>query len=370
MFDMNRREMLRRMMESGGFANGIPRSDAMAPAWSLPLLSMITAAAGLAAGSTSTGETLASSLSIPNTTVVSVPHHEHNPTIPLSGTIASCNNNATVVPTSLRRVVLDTASSGSSSVHIEAWLPDSRNEWLITTAGGGLGGCRDYATMRVSAPLDFASFGMNGGHNGSSYDAFLRKSEVIRDVGERAMHVQVEVAKEVVKQYYAHKTAYSYYVGCSTGVRQGLSSETLYPHNFDGMLVGAPGVEWVCIVGHWYTQAQRYGWPDVTSPRYVDLAQFRVINEKGVELFDAADGAENGYIDDSSRLRIKPQIFACGTGLLNTSGCLRNAQHVESVRLAYGLQVDGEGNIVSPLWNGVPTQRLDRNARNGSEVPR
>lgn len=259
---------------------------------------------------------LAKRVDLDNTTLVLVEHRLAGSNISLPGTIASCNNNFSKIPTNLCRIVFDTASSASSSVHIEAWLPDDWNGRLTTTGGGGLGGCIDYETMRNVASLGFASVGMNGGHNGSEYDQFLNKPEVIKDFGFRAMHVQAVVAKDLVKQYYSEPSSFTYYVGCSTGGRQGLSSAALYAEDFDGMVVGAPGVEWVRIVGQWYMQALRNGWPDVTAPAYVTLAQFRAINDKVVELFDRTDGVQDGYVDNPSQLRIDPQIFSCDAGLL------------------------------------------------------
>lgn len=57
------------------------------------------------------------------------------------------------------------------------------------------------------------------------------------------MHGSVELSKHIISEYYAPPTGiqYSYYASCSTGGRQGLREAQLYPQDFDGISVGAPG---------------------------------------------------------------------------------------------------------------------------------
>jgi feruloyl esterase len=217
----------------------------------------------------------AATISIPNTTLVYASHHLAGEVIPLPGTATSCGGltlNATITA-DLCRFVLDTTTSNSSSIHFEAWLPDDWNGRFLAAGGGGLGGCIDYSTVQNGASLGFASFGMNGGHNGSEgFHYFLHQPEVIIDFGHCAMHVQSVVGKALSQQYYGSASAFNYYVGCSTGGRQGFSTATYYPDDFDGMVLGTPGVEWIRIVTQWYLQAMRYGWPDVDSTEYVTRA--------------------------------------------------------------------------------------------------
>jgi len=54
------------------------------------------------------------------------------------------------------------------------------------------------------------------------------------------MHTGVVVGKEVTKQYYGTAHKKSYYLGCSTGGRQGFKAVQTYPNDFDGVVAGAP----------------------------------------------------------------------------------------------------------------------------------
>lgn len=83
------------------------------------------------------------------------------------------------------------------------------------------------------------------GHNASSASDGswgLNNPDAIINWAHRAMHGSVELSKTIVTEYYAQKEIqYSYYVSCSTGGRQGLREIQLYPDDFDGASVGAPG---------------------------------------------------------------------------------------------------------------------------------
>lgn len=191
---------------------------------------------------------------------------------------------------------------------------------------------------------------MNSGHNGSIniISAFLNHPEVIADFGWRAAHVEAILGKDLIKQFYGRDPEYNYFVGCSTAARQGLSTATLFPDDFDGMVLGAPSVEWVRIASAWYLQAQRYAWPNVNATAYVSYEQFAAIAQKTIELYDEVDGVKDGVLDDPTRIHLDPQIFACGNGIISPPLCLKNAQQVRSVRLAYEPMVDLEGHFVYP----------------------
>jgi feruloyl esterase len=50
------------------------------------------------------------------------------------------------------------------------------------------------------------------------------------------MHQSSVAARAVTQQYYGKEAYKNYYLGCSTGGRQGLASITLYPEDFDGVV--------------------------------------------------------------------------------------------------------------------------------------
>ncbi|KAF5693604.1 feruloyl esterase B precursor [Fusarium denticulatum] len=306
---------------------------------------------------------------LPNGTIASAQHHSVGDDISLPNTVASCGgpNFKANITADLCRIVVNVSTSDSSSVRIEAWLPDDWNKRLLATGTGGIGGCIDFPSVQNGAQLGFASFGTNTGHDGEQgFDFFLNQPEAINDFGHRGIHVEVVVAKQIVERYYGQQVSKSYYQGCSTGGRQGLHNAQLYPDDFDGILAGAPGIDWLHIVASKGILARRIGWPGLTSDAYVRPEQWKAIVAKQIELLDPLDGVEDGIIDNPAAHGFDPMILACGTGLFNSSLCLKPKQ-VASVRSAYEPLVDSEGNILYPGFAlGADTSVFSANQVNGT----
>ena len=80
------------------------------------------------------------------------------------------------------------------------------------------------------------------GHNGTRGTAFYESPEIVADFAYRSLHTGVVVGKELTKAYYEQDYTKSYYLGCSTGGRQGLKMVQDFPNDFDGVVAGAPAV--------------------------------------------------------------------------------------------------------------------------------
>jgi feruloyl esterase len=66
----------------------------------------------------------------------------------------------------------------------------------------------------------------------------------IDDFGYLAQHLAAVESKFVASQYYDARAHYSFWNGCSTGGRQGLMEAQRYPADFNGILAGAPALNW------------------------------------------------------------------------------------------------------------------------------
>ncbi|KAJ7148086.1 tannase and feruloyl esterase [Mycena crocata] len=100
---------------------------------------------------------------------------------------------------------------------------------FLATGNGGLGGCVDYPAMDYGASLHIATFGIDNGHDGNTGVPFLNHPEVINDFA---------------WPYYGAPAVRSYWLGCSTGARQETQAALKFPNDFDGILAGAPAVDW------------------------------------------------------------------------------------------------------------------------------
>jgi Tannase and feruloyl esterase len=66
----------------------------------------------------------------------------------------------------------------------------------------------------------------------------------IDDFGYLAQHLMAVESKVVIDQYYGIGAHYAFWNGCSTGGRQGLMEAQRYPKDFNGILAGAPALNW------------------------------------------------------------------------------------------------------------------------------
>ncbi len=85
----------------------------------------------------------------------------------------------------------------------------------------------------------------NMGHTGTSTrDATFGLDPQARiDWGYNAMDKVTVLAKALVTRFHGKAPAYSYYVGCSGGGRQGMMMSQRFPQHFDGVVSGAPILE-------------------------------------------------------------------------------------------------------------------------------
>ena len=152
----------------------------------------------------------------------------------------------------------------------------------------------------------------------------------------------------------------------SSTTTPGLQNAQLYPEDFDGILAGAPGIDWLHIVASKGILARRIGWPDLDSSAYVRPEQWKAIVAKQIEMFDPLDGVTDGIIDNPAAHSFDPATMACGTNVLNSSLCLK-PQQVASVRAAYEPLANSEGRIVYPGFNlGADTSVFSANQINGT----
>ncbi|KAF2640760.1 tannase and feruloyl esterase [Massarina eburnea CBS 473.64] len=326
-------------------------------------------------GLTTCQQVITSFNSIPSVSVLNATYLTNGTYIALPDLVPSCVSNGSKsanATNDLCRIVLNITTSASSTNRIEAWLPDDWNGRFLATGNGGIGGCIDYKNLQHGAGLGFATFGTNGGHDGQTgFEFFLNQNENVNDFGYRAIHAEAVTGKQVVETYYGRNASYNYYSGCSTGGRQGYEEAILYPEDFDGILMGSMGVDWLHVVASKGILVHRLGWPDLDSPSYVTAAQWSAIVEAQIKILDPLDGVTDGIIDNPTLHNIDPSIFACGTGILNSSVCLTGAQ-VNTVQEIYQPLANSSGHIVYPRFDlGADTSVFSVNTRiaNGTTVP-
>jgi hypothetical protein len=88
---------------------------------------------------------------IENSTSIAVSHHSKGEVLHLTNTVESCEGPAykTIITNDLCRVVVNVTTSATSTVRLEAWLPDEWNGRLLAVGTGeGGGGLVDVSIIR------------------------------------------------------------------------------------------------------------------------------------------------------------------------------------------------------------------------------
>ena len=213
----------------------------------------------------------------------------------------------------------------------EVWLPVAWNGKFQGVGNGGLGGYINYSAMTLAVARGYATAGTDGGHAGSPLDASwaLGHPELVEDFGHRGVHVVTVAAKAVAEAFYGTAPERSYFVGCSSGGKQGLTEVQRYPDDYDGAVVGAPAYFFthLSMASNWVAQALHED-PDSRIPP----ATLAVIADAVVARCDGLDGVRDGLLSDPRRCRFNPARLRCKGA--PSPACLTEAQ-VRGLRKIY-----------------------------------
>jgi pimeloyl-ACP methyl ester carboxylesterase len=98
-------------------------------------------------------------------------------------------------------------------------------------------------TLSPTLAHGWAVASQDGGHENSRLphpNAFYLERQAVIDHAYRSIDVTTQTAKFLVNAYYGRKPKRSYFVGCSTGGRQGMVFSQNFPDDYDGIVAGDP----------------------------------------------------------------------------------------------------------------------------------
>jgi feruloyl esterase len=232
-------------------------------------------------------------------------------------------------------------------VRFEVNLPANWNRRFYMHGNGGFAGENPESGPRPAIrgnalKQGFATVQTNTGHDAGNEPvaSFALDYQKRVDYAFRAVHMTVAEAKKIVAAYYGRAPAYSYWDGCSTGGRQGLISAQRFPDDFDGILAGAPVLNFVDTV----TQSLWNGL--VLSETPVSLAKLKLVSDATYARCDAKDGLKDGLIDDPRKCDFDPtrDVKQCAAGQ-DGDDCLTAAQSAVVKKIQDGLQVNGKPHL-------------------------
>jgi feruloyl esterase len=247
-------------------------------------------------------------------------------------------------PRAFCRVQLTIAPTRDSDIRAEVWLPiRDWNGKFEAVGNGDAAGVISYDAMIGALAHGYATSSTDTGHVGNTMSFALGHREKYVDFGYRAVHEMTTRAQTIVAAFYGSPAVHSYWNGCSQGGRQGITEAIRYPADYDGIIAGAPAIEYMHLhAARLALNRFVHRSPDSAIPP----EKYPAIHRAAVAACDTGDGVVDGLIADPSRCRFDPAVLECRHG--DAATCLTAAQ-VETARAMYASVVDpATGRIVSP----------------------
>jgi hypothetical protein len=245
-------------------------------------------------------------------------------------------DSAVIDPTNGWCRVTATVTHPPSGDRVKVWIGLPVTNWNGRFRGNGGGGYVGGSpnTLRGAVALGYAAGATDTGHQGGSgkfaLDADGRLNwQAIRDNAHLGIHDMTVVGKALTQAFYGKAPRYSYFVGGSTGGRQGLMEAQRYPDDYDGVLSGCPAINW-----HKFIPAIL--WPQVVmvnAKNFVSKAKLDAATAAAIAACDAADGVKDGVIDDPWRCAYDPKALV-GT------------------KVGDDTFTEADGEVVRKIWEG------------------
>ena len=220
------------------------------------------------------------------------------------------------------------------------------------TGGGGFSGGNPNGVRQPNS-VGYAAGATDTGHEGASGSFALDANGrlnwmLIRDNAYLGIHEMTVLGKALTEAFYGKTPRYSYFMGCSTGGRQALSEAQRYPQDYDGVVSGAPAINWtkLHIEQMWGELVMK------EANNFVPQCRFQAATAAAVAACDAIDGVKDGVIEDPKRCHFDPKslvgttVEGCGTFSEADAEVIRKIWHgprrQDGSFLWYGLQPGGD----------------------------
>jgi feruloyl esterase len=249
---------------------------------------------------------------------------------------AFCRVAATLTPTS------------DSDIKIEVWLPASGwNGKFQAVGNGAFSGAIAYPAMGRALARGYAAASTDTGHVGNTASFALGHPEKLIDFGWRAVHEMTVASKAVVAAHFGAAPKFSYWNGCSAGGRQAMAEAQRFPADFDGIIAGAPGLDWTGRAAQAVRLAQTL---ENNQAARLLQPQRQLLHRAVVDACDALDGVKDGLLENPTRCTFDPGVLQCKSA--GDTGCLSPPQ-VETARLMYsGVKNQTTGREIAGLLRG------------------
>lgn len=233
--------------------------------------------------------------------------------------------------------------SAGNPMHITIWLPLEWNGRFQGIGGGGYScGIRYTAaqpSLETALKTGYATAATDCGHTGGSQDGSFALNDdrtldtaLIDDFASTGIHGMTVVAKAITQAFYDRDVSYAYFNGCSTGGRQGLMEAQRFPGDYNGILSGAPAINWTKFI-------PSEMWPQLVmkeSGDFLPACKANAFTAAVIKACDGLDGVTDGVIAD-------------------VRGCRWNPKELVGVETACGTITETDATVIRKIWQG-PTE--------------
>lgn len=240
--------------------------------------------------------------------------------------------------------------------------PDAWNGDFMMQGGGGGNGIvayptgANYAGDRPALTRGFVVASTDTGHKArtGAFDfSFMRDQQAYLDFAFLANAEVAEVAKQIIVHYYSKPASYAYFIGCSTGGREGMILSQRYPTVFNGIVSGDPAMrtglsnlaisQWIPVAYNQASPRDAAGTPQIE--KFLTDGDRKLFMDALMKQCDARDGVADGMISDPLGCNFDPEVLACKGG--ETEACIAPSK-VAAIKKAFAGPKNAYGTQVYP----------------------
>ena len=244
-------------------------------------------------------------------------------------------------------------------------LPDKaawNGDFMMQGGGGGNGivaypAGANYSGDRPALSRGFAVASTDTGHKARTggFDfSFMRDQQAYLDFAFLANAQVAGVAKQIIADYYTKSAAFSYFVGCSTGGREGMILSQRYPAVFNGIVSGDPAMrtglsnlaiaQWIPVAYNQAAPTDASGKPQ--TDKFLTDDDRKLFMDALMKQCDAKDGVADGMISDPLACDFDPSVLACKAGQPDNT-CIA-PQKINAIKKAFAGPKNSYGTQVYP----------------------
>lgn len=253
-------------------------------------------------------------------------------TTPITGLPDFCN------------AALTQTDSAGNAIHIDVWLPVKWNGRFQGIGGGGYSCGITYAG--TGGPTASLQEGIDHGYAAASTDCGVPSAGVltgswalkpdgqlnwplINDFAFAGIHDMTVAGQAVTRAFYPGQLRSSYFFGCSTGGREGLMEAQRYPADYNGIVSGAPAINWTRFI-------PAEIWPALVMNQMHDAlptCKEDAFTGAVIKACDALDGVTDGIISD-------------------VADCHWNASQLIGLKTPCGTITTADAAVMNKIWPG------------------